>query len=120
MRTLILTTLTALTLTASAQVRWKYIAMRSGVLVLSGACDATAEVLRINYAQYKSVHKNANDQFCNPAISWTNKWRNGDPEQGDAFFLSSNALVWTTDKYHMMRAARNVTMIAAICNTDSG
>jgi hypothetical protein len=32
-----------------------------------------------------------------------NKWKNGDKEQGEAFFLSSTALVWLTDGWHLFQ-----------------
>lgn len=35
--------------------------------------------------------------------SWRNKWKNGDPEQGEAFFLSSTALVFLTDAWHFFQ-----------------
>lgn len=36
-------------------------------------------------------------------LSWRNKWRNGDPKQGEAFFLSSTALVFLTDAWHFFQ-----------------
>jgi hypothetical protein len=82
--------------------------------MLSGSFDATAEVLRINYSYFEKVHPGANPEFWNPNESWVNKWKNGDPAQGEKFPLSSTALVFTTDAYHLFRMGRNVTMITAI------
>jgi len=93
----------------------KPLIIKSTLLFVSGACDGTSEVLRINYNQFKKVHTKANDQFWNPNISYTNKWKNGDYKQGEKFFLSSTALVWTTDGYHELRMNRDVIMITAIC-----
>jgi hypothetical protein len=101
-----------ISLTASAQI--KPMLVKSGLMALSGACDATAEVVRINYTYFDAVFPNANPQFWDANKSWTNKWKNGDPKQGEAFPLSSTALVWTTDGYHLMRTMRNVTMITAL------
>lgn len=92
----------------------KHIMIKSGLLFVSGSFDATAEVLRIDYSRFEARFPEANQQFWNPNKSWTNKWKNGDPAQGEAFFLSSTALVWTTDAYHLMRTGRNMTMIAAV------
>lgn len=39
----------------------------------------------------------------NPLISWKNKYKNGDPKQGDKFFLSSTLLAWTTDAFHFFQ-----------------
>ena len=45
------------------------------------------------------------DGFENPwwnkSQSWENKWKNGDPEQGERFFLSSTVLVFLTDGWHL-------------------
>ena len=83
-------------------------------MMLSGSFDATAEVLRINYSYFAKVHPNANPEFWNPQESYKNKWKNGDYKQGEKFPLSSTALVFTTDAYHLFRMGRNVTMITAI------
>ena len=32
--------------------------------------------------------------------SWRNKWKNGDPEQGERFLFSSTVFVFTTDFWH--------------------
>lgn len=40
--------------------------------------------------------------YWNPNTSWRNKWKNGDPRQGERFPLSSTALVATTDGWHML------------------
>ena len=98
----------------------KPILIRSGLMMLSGSFDATAEVLRINYSYFEKVHPNANPEFWNPNESWVNKWKNGDPAQGEKYFLSSTALVWTTDAYHLMRTGRNITMITAITPQGAG
>lgn len=92
----------------------KPVLIRSGILMLSGGFDATAEVLRINYDQFAKVHPNANQNFWNPNESWRNKWKNGDPNQGEKYFFASTALVWTTDAYHLARTGRNITAMSAI------
>jgi len=88
--------------------------IKSGLMAISGACDATAEVVRINYSYFDAIFPNANSQFWDAKKSQGNKWKNGNSKNGEKFFLSSTALVWTTDGYHLMRTMRNVTMITAI------
>ena len=44
------------------------------------------------------------DKFSNES-SWRNKWKNGDPEQGEKFFGSSTFLVWFTDLFHYAKIA---------------
>lgn len=41
------------------------------------------------------------NQFWNPAISWVNKW--GDGERRERFPLSSTALVFLTDGWHLLK-----------------
>jgi len=38
--------------------------------------------------------------WMNKNQSWKNKWKNGDKEQGERFFLSSTVLVGFTDLWH--------------------
>jgi hypothetical protein len=117
MKTLI-AILMMITLTGAAQIvpkeSIKPIAIKSGLLFVSGFADATAEVVRINYAHFDAVFPNANPQFWDAKKSQGNKWKNGDASQGEKFLLSSTALVWTTDGYHLTRTIRNCTMIAGL------
>jgi len=92
----------------------KPIIIKSGLMVLSGSFDATAEVVRINYDYFDVVFPNANEQFWDAKLSQGNKWKNGDYKQGEKFLFSSTVLVWTTDGYHLMRTLRNTTMITAL------
>lgn len=39
----------------------------------------------------------------NKANSWKNKWKNGDPKQGERFKFSSTIFVWTTDFWHFIQ-----------------
>jgi len=90
------------------------IGLRSGLLFTAGAFDGTAETLRYHYDEFQYVFPRANPQFWNPAISWPNKYKNGDYRQGEKFPLSSTALCWTTDGFHAMRTPRNLLMLTAI------
>lgn len=90
------------------------IVIRASLMFISGMADGTAETLRINYSDFRDVFPNANEEYWNPNISWHNKWKNGDINQGEKFLFSSRGLVFTTDGYHQMRMIRNVTMITAI------
>lgn len=92
----------------------KPLVVKSGLLCLSGSFDATAEVVRINYSYFDKVFPGADAQFWDAKKSAGNKWKNGDSQQGERFFLSSTALVWTTDGYHLTRMMRNCTMVAGL------
>ena len=83
-------------------------------MFVSGVADGTSEVLRYHYEGFKNRFPDARDTFWQPSQSWPNKWKNGDPTQGPAYFGSTTFLVWTTDGFHLCRTIRNVHMIAAL------
>jgi hypothetical protein len=42
-------------------------------------------------------------QFWNPALSWSNKYKDHTPANGEAFLGSSTFLVFTTDGWHLAK-----------------
>jgi len=115
----LITILILITLSSTAQIvpkeAVKPIVIKSGLLIISSMADATAEVVRINYSYFGAVFPGANPKFWDAKQSQGNKWKDGNSKNGEKFFLSSTALVWTTDGYHLSRTIRNCTMIAAVC-----
>jgi hypothetical protein len=86
----------------------KYVVPGSAMF-LSGLIDGTLESIKFHYCNgFKARFKNANDQFWNPDISWTNKYKNANPSDGEKFRGSTTALVCTTDAYHGLRTAKNL------------
>lgn len=90
----------------------KHIPLLIAILALSflaGLADGTRDVLSFRYS--RSIFPQSADEqflgageiFWNPDISWRNKWKNGDPEQGERFPGSSTVLVWTTDAWHLLQ-----------------
>jgi hypothetical protein len=71
------------------------------LLFMSGAFfNSIMDVLQFRYE--KSIFKNnVNQQFFNPKISWRNKWKDGDPEKGEAYPGSSTVFVLFTDAWHL-------------------
>lgn len=47
--------------------------------------------------------------WFNGLESWQNKWKNGDPAQGEKFFLSSTVLAFTTDAPHASNMVSNLS-----------
>lgn len=73
------------------------------VLILaSGAFEGVMDHLQFHYDKP--------DQFWNPDLSWRNKYRNHDPQQGRTF--AGKYMVWTTDGWHAMKFGRNLSMFA--------
>src|SRR5689334_21065189 len=55
------------------------------MVFLAGAADGCNQALMYQYAGFKRVFPNANDQFWKPSMSGANKYKNGDPRQGAKF-----------------------------------
>jgi len=77
-------------------------------MFLSGMLDGTIETINWHYQDgFKRALPHVNDMFWNPAISWANKYKNGNQNDGPAFMGSTTVFVCATDAYHALRTARN-------------
>ena len=121
MRKYLALALLLITVTAQSQISWlgqttkkqeSNFYVTSSLLFVSGMADGLAEASKFHPKGVTEVF--GNPQFWDNSLSWRNKYRNGDPAQGAKFPLSTTALAWTTDGYHLSRMIRNSTMIAAI------
>lgn len=81
-------------------------------LILAAGCNAVMDVLSFRYDRSVFAACPAR-QWLDPRLSWRNKWQAGDPAQGEAFPLSSTALVAVTDAWHCAKAL----MLLALCLT---
>lgn len=91
----------------SAQKKFKDYFILGASSLVSGALDGTIESINYHYDNgFKKRLPKVNDQFWNPAISWTNKYKNNDPCQGPKFFGSTCIFAFTTDAYHMLRTTK--------------
>ncbi|MGP8217408.1 MAG: hypothetical protein ACLQQ4_17705 [Bacteroidia bacterium] len=77
-------------------------------LFLSGMIDGTIESISFHYEGFKHCFPNANDQYWNPALSWTNKYKDGNPSFGPKFMGSTGTFVCFTDAYHGLRTCKNI------------
>jgi hypothetical protein len=57
-------------------------------------------------------HYNKQNQFWNPRLSWTNKYRNHDPAQGKTF--AGKYLVFTTDGWHLMKFGNHLFTMGTV------
>lgn len=71
-----------------------------GLLILAGACNGVMDALQFHYPK---TGFSEDSRFWNPKTSWENKWKGGDPKNGPAFFLSTSALVFLTDGWHLFK-----------------
>jgi hypothetical protein len=77
--------------------RW----LTGGLVVIAGASKGFNETLMFHWKIFHKKFPNARPQWYNPAISWTNKYKNGKSDAGAKFPLSTTALVMFTDQYHL-------------------
>jgi len=54
-------------------------------------------------------------QYWNPSVSWRNKYKDWPSDRSEAFPLSTSALAWTTDAWHLTntleRTAHRITIV---------
>ena len=68
----------------------------------------------------QSGHWGRGKQFWDNTISWKNKWKNGDPNQGEKFPLSTTAFAWTQDGYHLTNFGANLSDVATLAVSLNG
>jgi hypothetical protein len=77
-----------------------------------GFFDAVMDKLQFHY--HKAVFNRFDNQdFWDPNLSWRRKWKNGNPKDGERFFLSSTLFVFTTDAWHLAKFFRNLFVLVA-------
>lgn len=88
----------------------------SFVMVLCASMsNAVMDVLTTRYDQSVFARMSpAAQSWLNPAISWHNKWKDGERARGEAFPLSSTALVFTTDAWHFFKCLAILCIYAAL------
>jgi hypothetical protein len=85
-------------------VKWKVTGNHwiTGALIFTaGASKGFNETLNFHWKAFRHSFPDANPNWFNPDISWRNKYRNGDPDAGAKFPLSTSVLVMFTDQYHL-------------------
>ena len=81
-------------------------------LTIAGLAEAGMDALAHDFEG--SIFKDANPNFWNPIVSGGNKWKNGDRNQGERFFLSSTLLVGFTEGWHLFKMGRTLLLFSAI------
>ena len=79
----------------------------------AGLCEAIMDKIQFHF-DGTIFKKYGNQLFWNPAISWKNKYKDGDPMKGEKFFLSKTLLVGFTDAWHMFKLFRTFFIFAGI------
>ena len=113
--TIILLSLFSLTLPGQQVKQYlKHNAVSLSLCFAGGAFDGFNEVLDFDYPAFKRTFPKANDNFWNPNISWQNKWKNGNLDEGRRFPGSTTIFVWTTDGYHLTKTMTKACITASI------
>ena len=97
--------------------RWKINGNRlltGGLLVLSGAAKGFNETLEFNWHGFAAVFPKANPKWFWPQQSFKNKYKDGDPSKGAKFPMSTSALVFLTDQYHLDNFIQRGAITAAL------
>lgn len=68
---------------------------------IAGIANGVHETVHYHYSGFKKRFPKADDLYWNPMISWKNKYKNGNVDEGRKFFGSTTLLVWTTDAKHL-------------------
>ena len=54
------------------------------------------------------------NQFWDHSMAWSNKWRNKNPEEGEAFFGSTTVFVFFMDGWHFVKFLWLIHLFAAV------
>jgi hypothetical protein len=72
------------------------------LIFIAGLANGLHETIHYHWSDFQNVFPKADPHYWNPYVSWTNKYKNHDAEQGEAFLLSTTALVGFTDAKHLL------------------
>ncbi len=81
---------------------------------ISGSAKGFNETLQFRYAQFQKAFPGAGRQWFDPRVSWRNKYRDGDPDHGSKYFLSTSLLVMFTDQYHLNNFIQRACLTGAL------
>ena len=88
--------------------------LTGGLILLSGMAKGLNETLEFNWHGFAAVFPKANPKWFWPQQSFKNKYKDGDPEKGAKFPLSTTALVFLTDQYHLDNFIQRGAITAAL------
>lgn len=93
--------------------RWGNYILTGGLAFTSGAIDGFNQALSFHYWKVdEKLH--LPDSYWNPEISWKNKYKEGNPENGPKFPGSNTIFVFLSDGYHLTRFGSHLFNAGAI------
>lgn len=93
---------------------WQIIVI-SILLFISAVAKSIMDKISFHYSTSIFPKLTKAENFWNPQFSWRNKYKNGDPKQGEKFLGSSTIFVSLLDGWHLFGLIRDFSVI--ICFT---
>jgi hypothetical protein len=81
--------------------------------IIAGIAEGVMDTLQFHY-QVSKFKDFKNHLFWDPYHSWRNKYKNGNPEEGERFRFSTTLLVGFTDAWHFFKLLRNLSIFIAV------
>ena len=88
--------------------------LTGSLVFVGGAAKGFNETLQFNYKIFEKAFPGANKQWFAPKVSWRNKYKGGNPDNGPRYFLSTSVLVMFTDQYHLNNFIQKTAIMSAI------
>jgi hypothetical protein len=86
----------------------------TGAMLFSGAARGFHDAAVYHFDAFNAVTPTGkNRNFFDPRVSWKNKYKNGDPDQGRKFIGSTTFLVMFTDFDHLGNAMARIPFYAS-------
>ena len=73
------------------------------LIILAAFFNSLMDVLQFRYSRSVFPQEGVQQEFFDPDLSWRNKWKNGNPEEGEAYPGSSTVFVLFTDAWHLFQ-----------------
>ena len=84
------------------------------LLCIAGAANAIMDTIQFKFNESIFSNYSKIKQWADPKLSWRNKWKNGERQQGERFPGSSTIFVWTTDLWHFAQSIMISCFVLAI------
>jgi hypothetical protein len=88
--------------------------LTGGLVFTAGASKGFNETLMFHWKAFRHAFPKANPNWFNPDESWKNKYKDGDPDAGSKYPLSTSVLIMFTDQYHLNNFINKTAWASAI------
>jgi hypothetical protein len=83
------------------------------LLIVSAIAEAIMDKLQFHFDD-SVFHRLRWNKWWDPTISWMNKWKRGDPSNGEAFPGSSTVFCFVTDAWHFFQFIQLRSLIGSV------